>query len=370
MTRLQMPHPTPTENEFEEAVQAMRLIADSSMIGIFKTQKRRFVWTNAACNSMLGYAENELVGQPTRILYPDDEAYEAFGQALYADEGQGEMARTAAFRRKNGSLGWYITHARRLSASSDELIGLFVDVTPIKELEEALRRNNDQLEMSLTSSGTGTWTLDFKKDRFTIDSRTVAIVGFESEQIEIGMTGWQSMIHPEDLPRVQSLLAAHIGGDSLYLVIDYRIRHQKDGHWVAVVSHGKISRDPSGEPVFGAGILRDVSEVKRFREEGTELLHKIEMLLHDLTGRGALGIHGQTGLAATRRNEASLSNRHREVLALIATGLTSAQIAERLNISHATVLTHRRNLLRKLDLHSVADLTRYAVEHKIVPVQT
>jgi two-component system NarL family response regulator len=53
--------------------------------------------------------------------------------------------------------------------------------------------------------------------------------------------------------------------------------------------------------------------------------------------------------------------REREVLQLLAEGLSSPEIAQTLGVSTSTVETHRRNLMRKLDLHSVAELTKYAV---------
>jgi len=56
-----------------------------------------------------------------------------------------------------------------------------------------------------------------------------------------------------------------------------------------------------------------------------------------------------------------LGRREREVLRLIAEGIRSSDIAARLHITVATVETHRRNIMRKLDLHSVADLTKYAL---------
>ena len=58
---------------------------------------------------------------------------------------------------------------------------------------------------------------------------------------------------------------------------------------------------------------------------------------------------------------ALLAPREREVLQLLAEGLTSPQIAERLHISTATVESHRRNLMGKLGIHSVAELTKYAI---------
>jgi DNA-binding NarL/FixJ family response regulator len=62
----------------------------------------------------------------------------------------------------------------------------------------------------------------------------------------------------------------------------------------------------------------------------------------------------------------ALGKREREVLKLIAEGHRSAAIATQMGIAVATVEAHRRNILRKLQLHSVADLTRYALRHGIV----
>jgi len=56
-----------------------------------------------------------------------------------------------------------------------------------------------------------------------------------------------------------------------------------------------------------------------------------------------------------------LSNREREVLGHIAEGLGNKEIAHRLNISTRTVETHRERLMRKLDIHSIAGLTRFAI---------
>jgi two-component system NarL family response regulator len=56
-----------------------------------------------------------------------------------------------------------------------------------------------------------------------------------------------------------------------------------------------------------------------------------------------------------------LGSREREIVQLIAEGGTSKTIAVKLGISPATVEAHRRNVMKKLDIHSVAELTRYAI---------
>ena len=65
---------------------------------------------------------------------------------------------------------------------------------------------------------------------------------------------------------------------------------------------------------------------------------------------------------------ADLTNREREVLALIAEGLCNKEIACRLNIGTRTVETHRERLMRKLDIHSIAGLTRFAIAKKMITV--
>jgi len=64
-----------------------------------------------------------------------------------------------------------------------------------------------------------------------------------------------------------------------------------------------------------------------------------------------------------------LSPRELEVLQLLAEGLTSSEIAERLCVATSTVETHRRNIMRKLSLHSVAELTKYAVREGVTSLE-
>ncbi|MBI5387352.1 MAG: response regulator transcription factor [Verrucomicrobia bacterium] len=61
-----------------------------------------------------------------------------------------------------------------------------------------------------------------------------------------------------------------------------------------------------------------------------------------------------------------LTSREREILQLIAEGKANKEIAEALGIAVRTTETHRANLMRKLDLHTASDLTRYAIRNKIV----
>jgi two-component system NarL family response regulator len=76
--------------------------------------------------------------------------------------------------------------------------------------------------------------------------------------------------------------------------------------------------------------------------------------LVDASRRGSL-------TASSARANKRLGRRETEVLRLLAEGKSSPQIAESLHIAASTVDVHRRNIMEKLELHSVAELTKYAI---------
>jgi DNA-binding NarL/FixJ family response regulator len=61
-----------------------------------------------------------------------------------------------------------------------------------------------------------------------------------------------------------------------------------------------------------------------------------------------------------------LTTREREIVQLLAEGKSSKEVASSLNISVKTAETHRANVMRKLQLHTVSELVRYAVRNQIV----
>jgi DNA-binding NarL/FixJ family response regulator len=64
-----------------------------------------------------------------------------------------------------------------------------------------------------------------------------------------------------------------------------------------------------------------------------------------------------------------LSNREREVLQLIAEGHSTKEIAFTLEVSIKTIETHRLQIMKKLNLHSVAELTRFAIREGLTPLE-
>jgi DNA-binding NarL/FixJ family response regulator len=105
-----------------------------------------------------------------------------------------------------------------------------------------------------------------------------------------------------------------------------------------------------------------VAAVEALQQQRTFFTTRVsQMVLDGYLGRENQPIENASG-------ESVLTMREREVIQLLAEGKTSKEVAVTLNLSVKTAETHRTNLMRKLDLHSVADLTRYAVRNGIVQV--
>jgi two-component system NarL family response regulator len=107
----------------------------------------------------------------------------------------------------------------------------------------------------------------------------------------------------------------------------------------------------------GAGdeLLRAIDSVRN------KQMYLCPLAANAVAGALSAGLTGNKGLST------QLGARERQVLQLVAEGVTSPQIAVRLNIAQSTVEVHRRNIMRKLNLHSVAELTRYAINQGLSP---
>lgn len=117
-------------------------------------------------------------------------------------------------------------------------------------------------------------------------------------------------------------------------------------------ARGYVLKSAAGEELVRA--LREVGRGRRF-------------LSPDVTD--AVVQSYLEGCAGSSSGGSGLTPREREVLQLVAEGKTTRQIAELLCVSLKTIETHRYQIMQKLDLHSVAELTRYAVREGLTFLQ-
>ncbi len=88
-----------------------------------------------------------------------------------------------------------------------------------------------------------------------------------------------------------------------------------------------------------------------------------DMVLAGFLDKGIRGGHDEVSQSP------KLTPREREVIQLLAEGKSSKEVASLLNLSTKTAETHRSNIMRKLDFHSIRDLVVYAVKNDIIQVQ-
>lgn len=122
------------------------------------------------------------------------------------------------------------------------------------------------------------------------------------------------------------------------------------------------------QEVLGAGALGYVlkDDADRNLIAAVEALSNHKPYLSSRLSDGKMaGVQAGTG-ASERLSRGRLTPREREVLQLLAEGKSNKEIAGVLGISVKTAETHRANIMLKLNMHSIADLVRYAVRNNII----
>jgi PAS domain S-box-containing protein len=250
------------------------------------------------------------------------------------------------------------------SHQHEHFVAVLNVITNHKHLEQALRESSERLHLVLKASKLGIWDSDRSTGRVVFDKRWCEMIGSPQEEMLHTTQSWLELLHPDDKVRLLAAVNQHEQGNTPMFHCEYRLRHEQ-GHWVWVSSRGQIvARDQQGKPLRLLGTVMDISGPRNLAYEGAEFLRRIEILVQDLVAvnDGAAAVNTPAMPHAADK----LSRRQREVLILIAEGMTSSQIAKQLAVGTSTVISHRRSLMKALGLHSAADLTRFAVKHALV----
>jgi len=125
---------------------------------------------------------------------------------------------------------------------------------------------------------------------------------------------------------------------------------------VFITAHGDI---PMTVQALKAGAVDFLT--KPFRDQ--QLLDAVQHAID----RDRATRHQRARLAEVRRRYESLTQREREVMTLVVTGLLNKQVAAQLRTSEATVKAHRAQLMRKMEAESVAELVRIAERLSLLP---
>ncbi len=230
-----------------------------------------------------------------------------------------------------------------------------------------------KLDCALAAADIVAWEWDVHAGTSLLNDVWISLLGYEDDVCLLGHDGIRALIHPDDSASAAAAFSRHIRDELPGYEVEYRLRH-KHGHWLWFLDRGRVNeRDGAGKPLRATGTLIGIDRQKQLQFEGSELARRVESLVVELAASVANSVANNRLLAANVKpdhlgceckSEAQLTARQQVVLDLVATGMTSAKIAAHLSISVATVMAHRRDIMHKLELHSVAALTRHAIEMK------
>jgi two-component system nitrate/nitrite response regulator NarL len=162
--------------------------------------------------------------------------------------------------------------------------------------------------------------------------------------MDISMPGMNGLAVTEVLrkeaPRIKVLvLSVHSNKDYIFRVIQ-------------AGAHGYVSKEAPPEELLRA----------------IETVHAGEPFFSEEIARAALSEFVNSG--GKKEPFSQLTSREREVLVLIAEGKSNKEIADKLGIGVRTIETHRERIMRRLDIHSVAGLTKYAIANGLVSLES
>jgi DNA-binding NarL/FixJ family response regulator len=102
-------------------------------------------------------------------------------------------------------------------------------------------------------------------------------------------------------------------------------------------------------------LLRNYDDTLSIYDSVEQLKEKLDKLFDSLMNKDS-------------EEQSTLSAREKEIITCVVRGLTNKEIAQTLFLSTHTVISHRRNIARKLEIHSTAGLTVYAIMNKLIEI--
>jgi PAS domain S-box-containing protein len=146
----------------EELLREQKAILHSRVVGIVRAKNRHIVWANEQFAQMLGYALEEIIGKPTRMFYPSDDAHADFAVTAFPVIARGEIFKAELPQRyKSGAVGWFEITSGKLG--EDEQIATFVDVTERRRIAAELQQARSDLQAILDHmpARITSWNLDW-----------------------------------------------------------------------------------------------------------------------------------------------------------------------------------------------------------------
>ncbi|NJB68642.1 diguanylate cyclase (GGDEF)-like protein/PAS domain S-box-containing protein [Desulfobaculum xiamenense] len=253
------------EQELHDAFAFQKLIIENRMVGICFVKHRQLQWANQRVFALSGYSQDELVGHSTRIIFPNDDVHEAFGQYAYTALGRGDMYDAIhQLIRPDGQLYWAHLMGTALDpAKPDEgSLWLFDDVTQRKELEDELLRTNRMQQVLLENGIMGIALVKHRRFQW-VNSRMMEMTGLTEAEILNAPT---RIIHMDDATYEAFGISAYeaIARGELYDTTLPLRRGDNQSFWCRFTGR---ALDPSHPNEGSVWMFEDITERRRMEED-------------------------------------------------------------------------------------------------------
>ena len=186
------------------------------------------------------------------------------------------------------------------------LIGTAQDCSERVRAQEQIARDRRRLELALEAGELGFWDWNIATGEVQFGGQWAHMLGYELNEIEPHVQAWERLVHPEDMPAIQTALHRHMTGEAPVYETEHRLKH-KNGSWIWVLDRGRIiERDAQGNATRAIGIHANITLQRAIREQLREADRRkdefLATLAHEL--RNPLAPI-RTGLAIMKRDPAS-----------------------------------------------------------------
>lgn len=140
---------------------------------------------------------------------------------------------------------------------------MVTDITDGIQAERAQRESEKRLELALEGGQLGMWDWNIVTGEVVFNERWASMLGYELHEITPHISSWLGLVHPDDTPEVNTVLQAHLDGQTAVYICEHRVRH-KDGSWLWIQDQGQVvERDDDGNPLRAVGTHLDITERKQ-----------------------------------------------------------------------------------------------------------
>lgn len=268
----------------EDALQKYRLIFQHAPLGIYHVDMQGFITDcNKQLAEIMGTEPSAIIG--INVLALEDQAYmDAVQDAMAGNLSVYEGTYESILGGKNICLRALFAPAEKNSQGTHEVVAILEDVTEAKEAEEKLRKSEERRQIALENSGDGVWDWHIPSGETHVTENWLEILGYQQEEIDYKIKGFNAYVHPEDRAAVVTQLEAFSRGQVERLNMLFRMRCKNGAYkWFSTI--GKmVEWTGLKEPLRAIGTHRDVTEQQQMVEALSESERSKSVLLSNLPG--------------------------------------------------------------------------------------